>query len=133
MTDFQGALEQALYDRLKAGVTLGQVFQHVPDAVPPPVVMIGDVVFDNDGDKDAPLFRFSVTLVSVVAGASRKPLGALQAQVFAALHDWTPATTAEVRFGTVSIEGASGREVQVPNGTVYFGHQTATIYVQAAG
>ena len=130
-TDFQGAVEKAVYDRLTAQVSGAGVWQNVPDNTAPPVVIISDVDFENEGDKDAPLLRFSVTVTSIVSGRSRKPLNALQAQVLAALDRWRPTATASVRFGEVTVETGTGQEVQTEGGPVYFGQQVAVLYAQA--
>lgn len=132
MTDFQGALEKALYDRLTAQVSGAAVFQHVPENQAPPVVIVGDVDFEDEGDKDGQLLRFSVQIVSIVAGPGRKPLNALQAQVRAALDRWTPTATGSVKFGEVRLSSGSGQEIQGKQGPIYFGQQTAAVYVQAA-
>ena len=132
MTDFQGALEKAVYDRLSEQVTLATVFQHVPENTPPPVVIISDVDFENEGDKTTPLFRFNINIVSLVQGPGRKPLGPLQAEVFAALNEWTPTATSEVSFGTMHVTSGSGQEIQSAQGPIYYGQQSATVYVQAA-
>lgn len=99
--------------------------------VPPPVVIISDVDFDNEGDKDVPLFRFTVSIVCLVQGPGRKPLGPLQAQVFEALHDWTPTATSAVQFSKVQVSSGSGQEIQAAQGPIYYGQQSATVYVQA--
>lgn len=132
MTDYQGAFEKVLYDRLRSQVTLGNVFQHVPDGVAPPLTIISDIDFENQGGKDGPLLRFTAVLTSIIAGRSRKPLTALQAQVFGALDQWQPTATSAVQFGQVMIDAGTGQEVTSDGGTVYFGQQTATCFVQAA-
>lgn len=131
MTDFQGALEKAIYDRLTAEVTLATVFQHVPENQAPPVVIISDADFDNEGDKQGVLMRFSVNIVSLVQAPGRKGLSALQAEVFAALNEWTPAPTAAAQFGTMQVLSGSGQEIQAAQGPIYYGQQSAIIYVQA--
>lgn len=130
MTDFQGAVEQAIFDQLCGRVTKGKVFQHVPDATSPPVVIIADVDWEDEGDKDAPLLLFSVTITSIIAGRSRKPLNALQTQVRTALDRWKPANTAAVAFGEASVGSGTGQEVQAPSGPVWFGSQTVRLYAQ---
>ena len=132
MTDFQSAVEKAIYDRLVEQVTAAPVKQHVPENHAPPVVIIGDITFENQGEKDAPLFRFDVALVSVVTGPSRKPLNVLQAQVRTALDRWKPAATGEVAFGEIVVSGGSGQEIQGEQGPIYFGQQSAVFYVQGA-
>lgn len=130
MADYQGAVEKAVFDRLTAQVTLASVFQNVPDNTAPPVVIVSDVDFENEGDKDDPLLRFSVTLTSIVSGRGRKPLNALQAQVLTALDQWRPTATASVSFGEVRVESGTGQEVQTDGGPVYFGQQVAVLYAQ---
>lgn len=132
MTDFAAALGKVIYDRLAAQVSLAGVYQHVPENTQPPVVIVGDMDFENDGDKAGALFRYSVQIVAVIQGPSRKPLNALMTQVFDALNEWTPAATASVRFGPATVETGSGQEIQGEQGPVYFGQQQAVLYVQAA-
>lgn len=131
MTDYQGALEKALFDRLTAQVTLATVYQHVPENEPPPVVIIGELDFDNEGDKAGVLMRFTANIISMVQKPGRKGLNALQAEVFSALNEWVPTPTASVTFGTVNVTSGSGQEIQAAQGPVYFGQQSATCYVQA--
>lgn len=131
MTDFQSEVEKAIFDRLVAQVTGAQVFQHVPDNTPPPVVIVSDVLVDDEADKDSPLFRFDIQILCVVAVPGRKSLNALQAQVREALNDWKPAATALALFGEVKVNTSSGQEIQAPQGPVYYGQQSAVVYVQA--
>lgn len=132
MTDFQSAVDKAIYDRLEAIITDVPIYQHVPEDTPPPVVIIGDTTFDDEADKEGSLFRFEVSIVCVVQGPGRKPLNALQARVWQALNDWRPAPTAEVQFGDIRIGATSGQEIQATQGPVYYGQQSAILYVQAA-
>jgi len=132
MTDYQGALEKAIFDRLTDEVTLGTVFQHVPESTPPPVVIISDADFENQGDKQGVLMLFTVNIVSLVQGPGRKPLAALQAEVFDALNEWTPTATASVRFDKIKVTSGSGQEIQAAQGPIYYGQQSATVFVQAA-
>lgn len=132
MTDFAGALEKALFDRLCARVTLARVFQNVPDNTPPPVVIVGDVDFENAAGKTGTLLRFTVQVDSVIAGNSRKALNALQAEVRDALHDWRPTATAEVKFGDCEVLSATGQQIVSDGGMVYLGQQAVQVWVQAA-
>lgn len=132
MTDYAQAVQQAVYDRLCAQVTLARVYQHVPQDTPPPVVFLGDIDFENEGSKAEPLLRFSVQVMAVIAGPGRKPLNALMAEVFAALDEWRPDDTAAVAFGEVSLGAATVQEIQGEHGPIYFGQHSATLWVQAA-
>lgn len=131
MTDFQGALEKAIFDRLTDQITLGSVFQHVPENQAPPVVIISEADFDNEGEKSGVLVRFTVNIVSLVQGPGRKALNALQAEVFAALNEWTPTATDAAQFGTMQVLSGSGQEIQAAQGPIYYGQQSAICYVQA--
>lgn len=131
MIDFQGAFEKALFDRLTQSVTKAQVHQHVPDNTVPPVVIIGDIGIENQGTKDSPLLKFDVTIVSVVAGPSRKPLDAVQAEVLDALDGWRATNTAEVGFGELTFVNGSGRLLPSEE-AIYYGEQTFSGYVMAA-
>jgi hypothetical protein len=130
MTNFQGALEAALYARLTAQVTLAPVHQHVPDNLAPPVVIIGDINSENIGAKDRPLLRFDITIVSVVTGPGRKPLNAVQAEVLAALGQWMPAATADVAFGDLQFQTGSGRLLPSEE-PIYYGEQVFVVIIQA--
>jgi len=132
MTDLVGAFEKAVYDRLCSKIRTARVFQHVPERQAPPVVIVGDVDWEDEGEKDGPLLRITVQIVSIVAGASRKPLSALQASVRDAIDRWTPAATGSVLFGELRVTSSSGQEVQGDHGPIYFGQQSATAWVQAA-
>lgn len=130
--DYQGALEQAVFDRLCQTVNLAKVFQNVPDNELPPVVIIGDIDFEDEGDKGGPLFRYSIQMMAIVSGKSRRVLNKVDAQVHAALNRWRPDPTDEVEFGEMSIETGTGQEVQVTQGTTYFSQKTASVYVWPA-
>jgi len=132
MTDLVAAFEKAVFDRLCARVSDARVFQNVPERQAPPVVIVGDVDWEDEGEKDGPLLRITVQLVSIVSGPSRKPLNALQASVRDAIDRWTPTATTSVLFGELRVTTASGQEIQGEHGPVYFGQQSATAWVQAA-
>lgn len=132
MTDFSNAVEKALFDRLAATVTGATVFQYVPENQAPPVVIIGDVTFEDEGEKAAPLYRYDVSIVCVVQGPGRKPLNALQAQVRDALDRWQPPASGGVLFGEIRISSASGQEIQGEQGPIYYGQQSAILYAQDA-
>lgn len=130
MIDYQAAVAKALYDRLAAEVSLADVFQHVPEDTPPPVVIVGDVSFEDIGTKDAPLFRFDISIVSVVAGPGRKPLDAVQAQVNEAINRWKPTATTQVEFGEVRLSSGSGQLIAGTDGDpIYYGDQQASVLV----
>lgn len=128
--DLAQALEQALYDRLTAIVTLVNVFQHVPDNRPPPVVIIGDMnVEEVAGAKVAPsLERIEFDIISLVHGPSRKPLNALQREVKNALDRWRPAQVGDVVFGEVTFLDGNG--LLIPEEVIYYGTQRFACLVQ---
>lgn len=132
MTDFQGAVEKALYDRLAAQISDVPIFQHVPENQAPPVVIVGDVTYGNDAGKTGSLLLFEVAIVAIVQGPGRQPLNILQGRIRDALHDWRPVPTAQVTFGDVRIGASSSQEIQAPQGPVYFGQQSAILYAQDA-
>lgn len=89
MTDAKSAVEAAAYAALSAGVTLAPVWQHAPQDVPPPVVIIGDMDDEPIGTKDDPDRRVSVSILTVVEGEERRPVFAIQAEITAALDGKT--------------------------------------------
>lgn len=130
MTEYQSVLEDVWFDRLQARVTKATVFQHVPDNTPPPVVILGDISFDNQGTKDGPLYLFNIVIVSVIRGHGRKALDELQAEVEAAVKDWTPDAQRGVGFGEAVIQSGNGRLIDTEDGSpIYYGEMTFTQFV----
>lgn len=133
MIKYQAGLEDVWFDRLTERVSLAPVFVHVPDNTPPPVVMIADVNFDNQGTKDSPLLLFTVSIVSLTQGHQRKPLNELQAQVEAALNGWTPDPRDGLLFGQIMLQSGTGMLMNTGDGApVYYGEQIFMQFVQAA-
>ena len=131
MTDFQGALQKALFDRLSSEITLSRVYSNVPQNTPAPLTVIGSMNISNEGAKGASLLRYEVTIYTEVAEPSRKPLDALQAQVLAALDGWTPAATDGFTFGDFMFQSGSGELVANAEGEpTYFGQQVFGVFVQ---
>lgn len=128
--DLAQALEQALFDRLKAEVTLANVFQHVPDKQPPPVVIIGDMnVEEISGSKSGSrLDRVEFDIISLIRGPGRKPLNALQRQVRSALDGWRPADVTDVAFGTITFLDGNG--LLIPDEVIYYGTQRFACLIQ---
>lgn len=130
MTDFAQALEKVLFDRLDGQVTLADVYQHVPQDKPPPVVIIGDLQADQAGAKGDDFQAFEFEIVSIVAATARKPLLALQEQVKGALINWTPPEESGVRFSDVMHLNTSGE--LMPDGEHYFGVQRWRVFAETA-
>ena len=127
--DLQQALEQALFDRLTAIVTLATVFQHVPDNTPPPVVIIGDMNAEEiSGAKIGGIDRIEFDIISIIHGPGRKPLNTLQRQVRSALDQWRPADVVDVSFGEISFLDGNG--LLIPDEVIYYGTQRFACLVQ---
>jgi hypothetical protein len=130
MTDFAQALDAAVFARLEPAVTLATVYQHVPQDTPPPVVIIGDSSEGEALDKDGNLVPCEFEIVSVVRGAAREPLNAVQAEVRTALHGWVPGVVDGVLFGDVR---QVSRDAQLlPDGEHYYGTQRFAVLAQPA-
>lgn len=129
MTDYQDALEQVLFDRLSARVTLSPVFQHMPENQAPPATIIGDITFEDLGGKDAPLRRYTVTINTIIAGGERAPLNRLQAEVDDALDRWTPLPRDGVAFGEIQLSSGSGQYFDVDGVPIYAGEQVGSLFV----
>lgn len=126
MTSAIEACEAALYDALAAGVTLGTVYQHVPENTPPPVVILGDLSAEDASAKDDDDEAFTVEIVSLIMDEQRAPLLALQGEVKACLHG------ARLKRDGFSFrplfQGSDGQ--LMPDGETYYGSQTFRV-VQA--
>lgn len=130
--EYQAVLEDVWFDRLSASVTLAPVFQHVPEDTPPPVVILGDVSFENQGSKESPLLLFTIVILSLIKAHERKPLNKLQAQVDVAVTGWKPDPKDGVAFGDIMIGSGSGRLISTDDGSpVYYGEQIFTQFVWA--
>lgn len=129
--DYLNALQTALYNRLKAQIgRQAQVFQHVPDGTPPPVVIIGDLTPEDQGVKGAVFDRWSISIQVITKGPQKKPCTALQAVVRGALDRWTPTMAGGVRFGMLYQENATA--TLLPDDEIYFGTQIFTATTEAA-
>jgi hypothetical protein len=128
MTDLQGALEARLFDRLSAEIVGAAVHQHVPQDVQGSLVIIGEIGSEDAGAKGRVLERFDIEIATEVRSTGRKDLNALQAQVHAALHEWQPDSTLEVKFGRMIQTSRSGQ--LGGDGSTYFGSQRFAIFVQ---
>ena len=128
MADLQQALERILYERLSATVTLARVFEHVPEGTPPPVVILADFSVTNLGSKTSAFDRFEFDIVSLVKGAERKALNALQVEVRDALDQWRPAPPLGVEVSQVNF--VSGDGYLLPDEAIYYGTQRFACFVQ---
>jgi hypothetical protein len=130
MTDLASALETAVFTRLTAQVTLGAVYQHVPEDTPPPVVIIADFFPEQSGGKGDEFERFEFDIVQVIRGAARKPLHALQSEVKSALHLWKPADASGISIGEVQHLNSTAQ--LLPDGQNYYGSMRFLTFVQTA-
>jgi len=129
MTDLASAVQRAVYDALVGGVTLAAVHQHVPEGTPPPVVIIGEGDFSEEGGKGERLERHEVMVLTVVRGPGKLPLRAVQEQVRAALHD-RPLTAAGASLSSPSIVSTSDQLLE--DGETYAGTQQFVIWAEPA-
>lgn len=87
MSGATSAAEGAAFDLLTAGVTLAPIYQDVPEDLPPPVVILGEISAQPfTDDPDDPDRRLTLTITTVTAGEERQPCTDIQDQVEAALH-----------------------------------------------
>jgi hypothetical protein len=130
MTDLALAVQEGVYGALTAGVTLGQVFQHVPENTPPPVVIIGeDDVDPTIGGKGERFERHELTILTVVQGPGKRPLRLLQEQVRAAL-DNRPITAAGANLSDPVF--LSVTDQLLADGLTYYGEQRFLIFAEPA-
>lgn len=129
MTDLSLAVQDGLYEKLSANVTLAPVYQHTPDGTEPPVVIIGQDVFTAEGDKSGRLERHTCEIITLVRGSSRKALYALQAEVYAALHG-EPITFAGATLSAPAFLDADDELLE--DGKTYYGRQRFEVWAQPA-
>lgn len=116
MASAKDAIEAGSY-QLLTGIVGAQLFQHVPENTPPPVVIIGDIELNALGGKDDPDRRGTLTIVSVTEGEERKPLSAIMEQV----DDRLDGKTVTVGGWEIAFNFQSDDAVLAPDGAGYVG------------
>ncbi len=131
MPDYATAIQEAVFAALNvAGMTsLAAVWEHVPQGVEPPLVIIGDISLEPIGGKDGGLDRATVGIATVVKATDRSVLSAMQAKV-RELLDGKDITATGVLFSPIQQLSADG-EVDPEQG-LYIGTQLFETYVQPA-
>jgi hypothetical protein len=119
MTNAVSAVEAVAYAELTTAVTLGSVYQHVPENTPPPVVIIADMEAAPLGTKASdPDRSINLNIVSVIQGKARKPLLDLQAEIETALDGLRATPTGwTLKFSFLSSDG-----VLMDDGQTYVGN-----------
>lgn len=133
MADLKLALQDPVYDRLTgfagliALVPAASIWQHPPDELDPPIVVIGEMRSENVGAKGDPFDRIDFNVLTVVRKPGREHLTPVQTQVRAALEGWTP-TGAGVVMGEIVFE--SDEDTLDEDGVTYIGIQSFSTFVQ---
>lgn len=129
MSSLADAVQAAMVARLKAGVTLGQVYSVVPDKTLPPVVVIGEGQSEQIGGKGSDAERHDLVVRSIVAGTSKRDLFALMEQVKVALHNRPLALAGFVLSQCVLTSSGELRDLDE---AALVGEQSFTVFVQRA-
>jgi hypothetical protein len=106
MSNLADAVQAAMFTRLAAGVTLGTAYTVVPDAVDPPLVVIGDSQAEQIGGKASDAERHDVPVRCIVTGTSKRALFALMQQAKTALHN-QPLTAAGFSLSRAVMTGSN--------------------------
>lgn len=129
MTDTRGALMDALHVRLDGNVGSGvAVYSDIPDNTPPPVVVIDQLAREAAGGKDSSLDLYTLEVVAITKGKSRKPLNAIMDLVHNLLDGHTP-TAVGLTFSSLRFLGDD--DTALEDG-VKIGRSRFEVYVQAA-
>jgi hypothetical protein len=127
MSEALSAAQAVAYAALSAGVTLAQVFQHVPEGTDPAqaVVIIGDIQADAESiaSKDDQDKEITLSIVSVIKARGTKPLFAIQAQVEAALDK----LEASQGGWTLHFIAKDSEAILVGDGEIYVGKNNYTV------
>jgi len=131
MTDLATATQNAFYAALNvAAVTsLASLYQHVPENVQPPLVMVGDISLIPLGGKDGGLDQVTVEIVTLVRAPKRAALFALQAAIRNRL-DLQPITAFGALLSSPVQTGSDASLLE--DGETYMGTQTFETIVQPA-
>lgn len=127
MTDAVTAAEKAIFAALTTAVDW-DVYQHVPQDTPPPVVIIGDMVATEIGTKNDPDRRIDLQVLTVFQGEARKPVTERQQMIRDALNG---ITLIESGFRITSNE-TSARAELLEDGETYIGTSNFTVWALAA-
>lgn len=96
MTDLGGAVALAVYERLRDGVTLCPVFQHVPENTDPPYVILLPPAGSQIGGKGSDVERFEVEVAAATRNPALHPLGAIMGEVKEVLNHFRPTQNGSV-------------------------------------
>lgn len=129
MSNLADAVQTALFNRLVAGVTLGEVFTVVPDDRQPPLVVIGETTSSLIGGKGSPAERHDVPVRCIVAGTSKRALLALMQQAKAALHGQTLIAAGTILSRAEMTSSSDDRDVETG---LLIGIQNFTVFAQPA-
>lgn len=123
MSDAIDAVERAAYLLMTADpAPSAPVYQDVPDNAPPPVIIIGDVDWEPIGAKGDPDCTGRIEMVTVHDGDARKPLLAMQGEVFDRMAD----ARIDVSGWRIFFTFTGGNAVLTPDGAGYVGMQNFT-------
>ena len=123
----ESAADLAVFTALTAGVTLGTVYQDVPEGTQPPVVILADLQTETPATKGNRTWEMLMLITTEVWESDRRPILLLQGEVKAALDGKT--LTADGYAVQCAFERAETRQVDAKT---YFGTQFFKLYVSAA-
>lgn len=142
MADLRGATQDAIYDKLLGNTALTtllatmsgdatqRIWQHGPDEIEPPFVLISDISSTNEGGKDGGFDRMEVQVLSVVREPGREHLTPVMTAVRDALDDQVLVPPAGVGLSRPVIE--SEDDTTLDDGITYVGDQRFSLFAQPA-
>jgi hypothetical protein len=128
MPDPVTPLKLATLARLQGQVG-APVFDHIPDGQMPPAVVMDTFTLDDEGDKQADLWRISLTVQVIAQGRSRDQHRAIMGAVRDRLARWRPAA-AGWSFGAYVF--VSSGEQTLGDGLTHLGDVQLQIFAQPA-
>lgn len=131
MADLDGALQKALFDRLSAQITDVTCYQHPPQNVARPIILIAQITLVRDGGKDGGLFRAVFSIQCETKGAGLAKLSALRGRTRAALEGWRPAETEGVLIAQPVLISSAGA-IRFEDEDVYYGQDSYLTFLQPA-
>lgn len=137
MADLKLAAQDAVFDKLTAATALttllggaNRIWQHPPDELDPPYVIIADMSASPIGGKDGGFDRIEFDIVSVIAKPGREHLTPIQAAVRAALEAQALTPPAGVELTRPEFEGDEDQILD--DGITYVGTQRFSLVAQPA-
>ena len=131
MADLDGALQQAVYDRLTAQIIDVKTHQHPPQNVARPIILIAQITLVRDGGKDGGLNRAVFSIQCETKGAGLAKLSELRGRTRAAIEGWQPAVTLGVLIAAPVLISSAGA-IRFDDEDVYYGQDSYLTFLQPA-